>query len=340
VYGATIGGGGWQYNLNTVTDDWGTVGGGSNNTATNLATVGGGENNTAGGRYATVGGGQGNTASTNSWATVGGGDTNAAGHSYATVGGGDGNTASGAAATVGGGQDNTASTNRWATVGGGYSNTASGEAATVGGGDTNAAEGWYATVGGGEDNAATYDHATVSGGKQNTTGGYYATVGGGWKNNADELYATVPGGRDAVASHYGEMAYASGDFGAAGDAQASLYVLRNETSDATETELFLDGNDDRLTVASGRTLTFDIMVAARSDGGDSAGYRAEGVIDNDGGTMTLIASTLTELEGAEADWTVTVEADDTFDALVIKVTGAASTNIRWVATVRTAEVAW
>ncbi len=43
-----------------------------------------------------------------------------------------------------------------------------------------------------------------------------------------------------------------------------------------------------------------------------------------------------EIAGAD----VVIEADDTNDALVIKVTGAAATTLRWVATVRTAEVSF
>ena len=39
-----------------------------------------------------------------------------------------------------------------------------------------------------------------------------------------------------------------------------------------------------------------------------------------------------------AAWNATVAADDANDALVIQVNGAAGTTIRWVATVRTAEV--
>jgi hypothetical protein len=73
VIGATIGGGGRAGNTcgptgnqpcyNRVTNDFGTVGGGSTNTASNAhATVGGGDGNTASGATATVGGGFHNTA--------------------------------------------------------------------------------------------------------------------------------------------------------------------------------------------------------------------------------------------------------------------------------------
>jgi hypothetical protein len=317
VVGATIGGGGASsVNANSVTDDYGTVGGGYRNEA----------------------GDDDGTTSDAPSATVGGGYRNTASGEEATVGGGYLNTASGLNATVGGGYCNNAS-NSYATVGGGKSNAASNSYATVGGGDSNSTSNTYATVGGGKSNTASY-FATVGGGESNIASGGRATVGGGKSNTASDYYATVPGGYQAEASLYGQMAYASGQFAAAGDAQASLYVLRNATSDATETELYLDGTDDRLTVASGRTMTFDILVVARSDGGASAGYRVEGVIENVGGITSFIGTpAVTEL-GEDADWTVAVEDDDTYDALVIKVTGAGSTNIRWVATVRTAEVAW
>jgi hypothetical protein len=246
-------------------------------------------------------------------------------------------------ATIGGGgysSNPNSVTDFFGTVGGGADNTASGVAATVGGGESNEASGQQATVGGGSNNIASSDQATVGGGYTNEASDSSATVGGGDSNTASGEYATVPGGYQAQASLYGQMAYASGQFAAVGDAQASLYALRNATSDATETELYLDGSSRRLTVASGRTMTFDILVVARSDGGASAGYRVEGVIENVGGITSFIGiPTVTEL-GEDDDWTVAVEDDDTYDALVIKVTGADSTNIRWVATVRTAEVAY
>lgn len=71
VQGATIGGGGWPTLINRVTDDDGTVGGGSNNQAGDNsgttsgrqgATVGGGGGNTASGFYATIPGGSDNIA--------------------------------------------------------------------------------------------------------------------------------------------------------------------------------------------------------------------------------------------------------------------------------------
>jgi len=100
VVGATVAGGGapddglGPPDNNRVISDYGTVGGGWGNIASNsFAIVGGGQNNTSSGGSSTVGGGALNTASS----------------IQSTVVGGAFNTASGPASTVVGGSSNTAS---------------------------------------------------------------------------------------------------------------------------------------------------------------------------------------------------------------------------------------
>jgi hypothetical protein len=174
VVGATVsGGGGGDSALaaagNLVTDDFGTVGGGYQNTAGNdsgtttdawMATVAGGYKNVASGTIATVGGGFNNTVST-SGGTIAGGQQNTAG-SFAFVGGGQTNFATGGASTVGGGGSNDA-TGAQATVGGGANNTASGPSATVVGGQANVASGGDATVVGGSGNTAAGNNSLAGG---------------------------------------------------------------------------------------------------------------------------------------------------------------------------------
>ena len=342
VYGATIGGGGSSGYTNVVTGSFSTVGGGRANTAGEWgATVAGGVEHKATGRSSTIGGGNGNTASAYV-ATVSGGGANSASADGATVGGGMHNNSSGGQATVGGGVYNTAS-GYAATIGGGESNliTATALYGTIGGGESNTASGSKATVGGGSSNTASNWYATVGGGWNNTASGYAAAVGGGYSNTVSSDYATIPGGSEAAATHYGEMAYAAGAFGARGDAQTSVYVLRGASSGTTQAELFLDGSSRRLTIASGRTVTFDILVVGRSSNGESAGYRIIGVIENVGGTTTVVGTVSKTVPGEDdPSWDVTVDADDTNDALRIRVQGGTDDNVRWVATVRTVEVSW
>lgn len=334
--GAFIGGG----KGNSAIADFGSiVGGTTNNASGNNSTIGGGNNNSASNLYATVGGGTSNTASSTT-STVGGGNGNTASNSNSTIGGGINNTAGGDGSTIAGGRLNSASS-LYTTVSGGYSNTVTGQYGNIGGGLTNTASGGDSTVGGGQTNNAGGDYASIGGGIGNTASGHYSTISGGNSNTASGYQSTVPGGEDAVASHYGEMAFASGRFGSFGDAQASTYVLRNNTSTVTPTEIYLDGNSasQRLTVASGRTLVFDILVVGRRDSnGNSAGYSFVGVIENVGGTTTALGVVKTVITEDDATWDVNVTADNTNDSLKITVTGPSGT-VRWVAVVHTAEVA-
>jgi len=129
VVGATIGGGGatnFEHTslTNSVTGNFGTVGGGIGNVAYLYSTVGGGYGNIANGDSAMVGGGAFNVAS-NEDSTVAGGFNNIASGDDSTVAGGFGNIASGQDSTVGGGFQNTAS-GAAAVVPGGWQNIASG----------------------------------------------------------------------------------------------------------------------------------------------------------------------------------------------------------------------
>jgi hypothetical protein len=212
VTGATIAGGGGtflgQSRINYVRANFGTIGGGAGNTASNaFSTVAGGLGNIASGPGAFVGGGGyegttailGNTASGPA-ATVSGGSINKASGSDATVGGGYNNFAFGYGATVGGGLGNTA-TNTAATVAGGAGNVALGNGATVAGGNYNTATNSSATVGGGNANTAIGNFSTVAGGFHNTASGEGSFVGGGgyiydtsYPNTASGDGATVSGG--------------------------------------------------------------------------------------------------------------------------------------------------
>lgn len=216
--GATVSGGGSSANVNRVTDNYGAIGGGSDNQAGNdnptpdsvHATVGGGQSNRAGGAYATVGGGWNGQALGGS-STIGGGQDNVADSFFATVSGGWMNRAQADGASVGGGIDNIANAES-ATIGGGRNHRASASYATIGGGGpsvpnddatANRVTDNHGTVGGGGDNQAGNDtgppddatYATVAGGQANTASNAYATVGGGSGGTASAEYATVGGGR-------------------------------------------------------------------------------------------------------------------------------------------------
>jgi hypothetical protein len=196
-------------------------------------------------------------------------------------------------------------------------------------------------VGGGSHNTSSSAFATVSGGNGNTNGGDYATVSGGEGNSATASYGTVPGGAQAAARSFGQLAYASGAFDAGGDAQTSVYVCRGTTTNATQTELFLDGAAEQMVVSTNTTWSFDILITGRASGGNSAAYQIRGAIKNNGGTTSLVGSpSKTVLAEDVPAWDASLVADNANAALAVMVTGAAGTDIRWVASVRTVEVTY
>ncbi len=295
-------------------------------------------NQAAEGVYGAAIGGGGTEGSLNQvtdhYGTVAGGANNRAGNNDAIID-------NSSFATVGGGENNTASSDH-ALVAGGGNNSASAAYAVIGGGRNNVAKGSYSVVSGGKDNQASGIGAFVGGGESNSAANSDATVSGGRSNTAAGDFATIPGGYQAETSQYGQMAYASGSFSESGDAQSSIYVLRNFTTDATAKELFLDGASTPLTIPENRTLAFEIYIVARRDAyAQSAGYIFRGLIKNDGGETKFTGSPSKVTIGEDNPaWDVTLSSSDALDALIIYVNGAENANIRWVATVRTVEVAW
>jgi len=309
------------------------IGGGTGNTASGLAsTVSGGASNVASGIDATIGGGTTNIANALT-STVGGGSTNTARSQGSVVAGGEGNIAGDAGAA-----------NARCTVGGGDTNVASGQESTIAGGNQNQATGTQSAVGGGDSNLASATESTIAGGNGNIASGTQSTVGGGASNTASGQQSVVPGGANGIADKYGQMAWSGcNSFASQGDAQASWFMLRRATTDATASELFLDGASLKLTIPSGKSWMFQIMMVARKSDGLTSIYKSEGVISNVAGTTTLPnpASSTEIFDGiglAAMPTPFAITADNANDALVITVTGVIATNIRWVATVTVVEV--
>lgn len=147
-------------------------------------------------------------------------------------------------------------------------------------------------------------------------------------------------GVNSLASRFGEISLSNGRFSANGDSQTSIFVSRCLTTNDVETEVFLDNSSERITVATDSAIAFEsLIVAKEASNSNAAGYKISGIIGNNGGTTALVGSIIkTDLGESVSSWDATIEADDTNDALVIKVTGTSGNNIRWVATTTTSEV--
>ena len=269
-----------------------------------------GTNNTACGLFDVVAGGIGNSA-------TGG---------YGFVGSGNGNVASASQAVVVGGSNNS-STNIYAAIVGGLNNTA-GSRAFVGGGATNVASGQYSAIVCGQENVASALHANVLGGLGNTAAGEYSAMIGGARGKA---------------RLFGEISHAAGRFVNSGDAQHCMFVSRRQTTDATANQsLFLNGTNQRLTLPAQTALTFVIKLAAYNVTNNAAAWWVfRGGIKRDNANATALIGTVSVETGADtsmASAAASVVADDSNDALDIRVTGIAGETIRWVASVDVAQV--
>ena len=154
---------------------------------------------------------------------------------------------------------------------------------------------------------------------------------------------SIASGDAAVARRTGH-AFANGRFATSGDAQSTVSVLRNITTNATTTELFLDGatGTQRWTLADNSSVTFRIdVVARRTDAtGGNAAYTFTGIAKRDSGinTTAMVGSvSKTVIVESNPAWDATVYADSTGSLRVI-VSGESGKTVRWVATVYATEV--
>ena len=354
-----------------------TISGGNYNdiqTAAFLSIIAGGALNVIGTNayQSAIGGGVLNVIGTNAYlSTIGGGDQNAIGANanWSTIAGGHGNsigsnanwsTIAGVAnqiqdraggSTISGGNNQVIQLSAiQSTIGGGVLNSIGTSAyqSAIAGGANNVigANAYQSTIGGGTANLiGTYAfQSTIAGGAMNviSSNATSATIGGGYQNaiQTNAQFATIPGGLQAQAISYGQQAYASGQFVTNGDAQSSLYVLRASTTGLVTNEMFLDGAGKRMKVPANGTWTFDILLTAHNNGVSSAGYHFTGVIENLGGGFIGFVGTPVKVVLAEdfAGWDANIVADTVNNALTINVTGSNGTTVRWVASVRTAEV--
>lgn len=170
--------------------------------------------------------------------------------------------------------------------------------------------------------------------------GNFCTAGGASASTANWGFAH---GQSAETRLPGQLVYAAGRFSALADAQATKFILRIKTTDATATTMMLDGSTTRLTIPSGKMMFADIWISGiKSDGSAAATYRRKVAIKNVGGTTSLIGSVETIGTDYEDNvlTDVAITADDTNDALQINVTGIAAETWRWVAVVEGLEIAY
>jgi trimeric autotransporter adhesin len=176
---------------------------------------------------------------------------------------------------------------------------------------------------------------------------HFSAVAIGNQNTASQFY-TVALGRQSVADKYGKFAFTGHSLSGLGQSQAGMMVLVADTTDATPEALTSNNSTasatNQIILPNNSAFAFSGTIVARqpaSAGTASAAWRIEGLIRREGsaGTTVLVNSATTVLDNTPA-WGMALSADTTNGGLKIEVTGAAATNIRWVATINTSEVTY
>lgn len=214
---------------------------------------------------------------------------------------------------------------------------------------TQVASGAQSTIGGGQNNTSSSTATTVAGGFGNVASANSACVPGGNTNTANGSFSVATGSNSNARSQHGRAVHAAGAFAGQGDAQVGLSVLRMSTTDATTTAISANGSVPSATTVvalpNNSVYAFTGEVVARNtSNNDSAMWTITGLIKrgaNAAATAFVGTPTVTKVfnDTGAAAWTLAAVADTTNGGLTFNVTGAAATTIRWVANVRTTEVA-
>jgi hypothetical protein len=157
-------------------------------------------------------------------------------------------------------------------------------------------------------------------------------------------------GDGALSNIVGKFTYASGSSNIAlGTYQFGTLVLSISTTNATSATLnsYNFGTTDatnQVILPNNSAYAFTGIIVARrqaSGGTESAAWKVEGLIrrEANAASTTLVASTVTAIDNTPG-WTLALSADTTNGGLKVEATGAAATNIRWVATIQTSEVTY
>lgn len=121
---------------------------------------------------------------------------------------------------------------------------------------------------------------------------------------------------------------------------SNQYSLTTTTSNATETELLVNGST-RIPVSTNTSINYIINIAARrtDTAGDYAMFEIRGVAANVAGTVTDIGSVYEVVVArTNAGYLVDARADDTNNSVNVYVTGVSGHTINWKAVAQTIEV--
>ena len=169
--------------------------------------------------------------------------------------------------------------------------------------------------------------------------------------SATRDYSATLFGAKATASIEGKAAYGPAYLVGQGEVQGGMLVCTVQTTDATASTLTTTngtaGTTNQVILPNNSAYSFSGTIIARqqaADGSNYASWEIKGALLRDANAASTvlgngIVNKLFATAGASA-WAIALTADTTNGGLKIEATGAAATDIRWVATVNTSEVTY
>jgi len=187
------------------------------------------------------------------------------------------------------------------------------------------------------------------------TGPSSVALGSGYAGSGPQatFYNSIAIGAGSLSDKIGKVAISGHKFSSSGDGQHGIFVLRVATTNATATPLITGpdyygshtpDDENQVILPNNSAYAFHGTIVARqqaADGTACAAWKVEGLIrrEANAGTTVLVNSATTVLDNTP-NWGMALSADTTNGGLAITCTGAASTDIRWVATIHTSEVTY
>lgn len=372
-YGIVVGGKGNQATLY----DYGIIVGGNTNivTAKHASIVNGYQNSivTATGYYSAIINGKSNSI-VNGYSFIGTGDTNVVNPPYSAILTGKDNTIYGPFAArysiiLGGNQNiiysgnNVASfigTGTYCTIG---SNSAgatilnganssisyqSGSAAILNGGsNTISNNSPWAFIGVGQSNQI-YDHsnrASIITGLSNKILAYApdSTILSGQNNQIEESFSAILSGTYNQIANVGQVVANNGSsFAALGEAQGTIQQMFSASIThnlASWFSLYVDGSATLATIPNGTVWAISgLVVGTNSIHTVRQSYEIRATLVKTGGVVTILSQTITTVYEDDANFNARVNATGGTWNIQVTDAGASSVTMRWVATIRTAEV--
>lgn len=169
-------------------------------------------------------------------------------------------------------------------------------------------------------------------------------------------YTTVASGQSSIAlgqnsntfSIYGRQSFSSGQVAVSGDCQRSIFTLGQRTTGNTATTLVIfyaagttPTTSNQVVLSNNSSYRFKGTIIGKQSGSTNvAAWDIDGIIVRgaNAAATTLAISNVTLVQNTPAWGTPTLAADTTNGCLRVQVTGAATTNIQWTATIETTEV--